>query len=77
MFRSYDHLQVEIYTWEINMYIYVFPPENGRTKLMPTFEDRGCHEVSVTYISTKTVSKAVKLFFTVIILNDCERSSVM
>jgi hypothetical protein len=27
--RSYDHLQAEIYTSEINMYI--FPPEDGRT----------------------------------------------
>jgi hypothetical protein len=33
MFRSYDHLQVEIYTSEINMmYIYyIFTPEDGRT----------------------------------------------
>jgi hypothetical protein len=30
MFRSYDHLQVEIYTSEINM-MYIFPPEDGRT----------------------------------------------
>jgi hypothetical protein len=43
MFRSYDHLQVEIYTWKLTMFskntpdctttllisMYIFPPEDG------------------------------------------------
>jgi hypothetical protein len=57
MFRSYDNLQAEIHTSEINKRsawpesahkLYVPSDRRLSAKLVPTFADRGCHMVSVT-----------------------------